>query len=185
MNHPWQKIQPEFCIIQSPVLYEVSFDKTGCSENKSIAQYLLLVNEAEAAVLVLPPPAHSEQQQTGSSGEFVYFSIQFLISTTDFVALSQFTGYVIFICALILAGVESEDQFLLSSEVLSCFSGDYVEYEVILVTIVSLRSDTTYADSSLAGNRKRARIYKKNIPIFMIRKKTNCVLGYSIMRILQ
>ena len=34
----------------------------GYSENKSTAQYLLLVNEAQAAVLVPRPPADSKQQ---------------------------------------------------------------------------------------------------------------------------
>ena len=49
----------------------------GHSEDKSIAQHLLLVNEAEAAVLVLRPPADSKQQQTGSSGEFVFVNLLF------------------------------------------------------------------------------------------------------------
>ena len=46
-----------------------------------------------------------------------------LITTTDFVALYKFTGYVVFIITLFLAGAESENQCLLNSEVLSYFSG--------------------------------------------------------------
>ena len=42
----------------------------GYSENKSIAQYFLLVNEAQVAVLVPRPPADLKQL-TESSGEFV------------------------------------------------------------------------------------------------------------------
>ena len=60
-----------------------------------------------------------------SAGPISHNSVQLLIITTDFVALFQFTGYllVVFICALFLAGVESGDQFFLNSEVLSYFSG--------------------------------------------------------------
>ena len=49
--------------------------------------------------------------------------IHLSIITTYFVELYQFTGYVVFITTSFLAGVESGDQCLLSSEVLSCFSG--------------------------------------------------------------
>ena len=51
-------------------------------------------------------------------GPISYNGIQLLIITTHFVALSQFTGYVVGICALFLTGVESGDQVLLNSEVL-------------------------------------------------------------------
>ena len=56
-------------------------------------------------------------------GPISHNSIQLLIATTNFVALSYFTGYVFVIYALLPAGVESGDQFFLDSEVLSCFSG--------------------------------------------------------------
>ena len=40
-------------------------------------QYLLLVNEGRAAVLVPQPSADSKQKQTGSSGEFVSVNLWF------------------------------------------------------------------------------------------------------------
>ena len=58
-----------------------------------------------------------------SAGPISHNSIHLLIITTDFVALYWFTGYVVFIITLFLAGVESRDQWLLNSKVLSCFSG--------------------------------------------------------------
>ena len=48
--------------------------KTCYFETKSIAQYVLLVNKAQAHVLVPPP---SKQQQTGSRGEFEFVNLQF------------------------------------------------------------------------------------------------------------
>ena len=58
-----------------------------------------------------------------SAGPIPHNSIHLLIITTDFVALYWFTGYVVFIITSFLAGVESADQCLFSSKVLSCFSG--------------------------------------------------------------
>ena len=58
-----------------------------------------------------------------SAGPIPHNSIHLLIITTDFVALYRFTGYVVFIITSFLAGVESGDQCLLNSNVLSCFSG--------------------------------------------------------------
>ena len=58
-----------------------------------------------------------------SVGPIPHNSIHLLIITTDFVALYLFTGYVVFIITSFLAGVESGDQCLLNSKVLSCFSG--------------------------------------------------------------
>ena len=57
-----------------------------------------------------------------SASPIPHNNIHLLIITTDFVALYLFTGYVVFITS-ILAGVESGDQCLLNSKVLSCFSG--------------------------------------------------------------
>ena len=58
-----------------------------------------------------------------SAGQIPHNSIHLLIITTDFVTFTDFTGYVVFIITSFLAGVESADQCLLNSEVLSCFSG--------------------------------------------------------------
>ena len=55
-----------------------------------------------------------------SSGPICQNSIRLLIITTDFVALYQ---YVVFIITSFLAGVDSGEQCLLNSTVLSCFSG--------------------------------------------------------------
>ena len=57
-----------------------------------------------------------------SAGPIPHNSIHLLIITADFVALYRFTGYVLFIITSFLAGVESADQCLLNSKVLSCFS---------------------------------------------------------------
>ena len=58
-----------------------------------------------------------------SAGPISHNSIHLLIITTDFVALYRFTGYIVFIITSFLASVESGDQCLLNSKVLSCFSG--------------------------------------------------------------
>ena len=58
-----------------------------------------------------------------SAGLIPHNSIHLLIITTDFVALYLFYWYVVFIITSFLAGVESADQSLLNSKVLSCFSG--------------------------------------------------------------
>ena len=50
-------------------------------------------------------------------------SIHLLKITTDFVILSLFTGYVVFIITSFLAGVESGDQCLLNSEFCPAFLG--------------------------------------------------------------
>ena len=55
-----------------------------------------------------------------SAGPIPHNSIHLLIITADFV---DFTGYVLFISTSFLAGVESTDQCLFNSKVLSCFSG--------------------------------------------------------------
>ena len=61
----------------SPITLTVNMkaDMYRVFRNKSIAQYLLLVNEAQAAVLVPQAPADSKQQQTRSSGEFVFLHL--------------------------------------------------------------------------------------------------------------
>ena len=66
-----------------------------------------------------------------SVGPISHNSIHLLIITKDSVALSWFTGYVVFIITSFLAGVESGDQCLLNSELLSCFSGGHVEYKIV------------------------------------------------------
>ena len=58
-----------------------------------------------------------------SAGPIPHNSINLLIITADFVALYRFTGYVLFIITSFLASVESADQCLLNSKVLSCFYG--------------------------------------------------------------
>ena len=60
--------------------------------------------------------------------------IHLLIITEDFVALSPI--YVVFIITSFLAGVESGNQCLLNSEVLSCFSG----------VILSIRSSLLFSE---------------------------------------
>ena len=58
-----------------------------------------------------------------STGPIPHNSLHLLIITTDFAHFTDFTGYVVFIITSFLAGVESADQCLLNSKVLSCFSG--------------------------------------------------------------
>ena len=58
-----------------------------------------------------------------SAGPIPHNSIHLLIITTDLGHFTDFTGYVVFIITSFLAGVESADQCLLNSKVLSCFSG--------------------------------------------------------------
>ena len=65
----------------------------------------------------------AEHKAVLSVGPISHNNIHLLIITTDFVALYRFTGYVVFIITSFLVGVESGDQRLLNSEVLSCFSG--------------------------------------------------------------
>ena len=50
-----------------------------------------------------------------------YLDLTFIIESNN--RLTDFTGYVLFIITSFLAGVESTDQCLLNSKVLSCFSG--------------------------------------------------------------
>ena len=42
----------------------------GCSENKSVVQYLLLVNEAQAAVVVPRPPADLQDLKTTTNWKY-------------------------------------------------------------------------------------------------------------------
>ena len=60
-----------------------------------------------------------------SAGPIPHNSIHLLIITADFVALYRFYWICpfLFIITSFLAGVESADQCLLNSKVLSCFSG--------------------------------------------------------------
>ena len=58
-----------------------------------------------------------------SAGPIPHNSIHLLIITADFVALYQFYWICPFIITSFLAGVESADQCLLNSKVLSCFPG--------------------------------------------------------------
>ena len=55
-----------------------------------------------------------------SAGPIPHNSIHLLQILSHF---TDFTGYVIFIITSFLAGVESADQCLLNSKILSCFSG--------------------------------------------------------------
>ena len=57
------------------------------------------------------------------AGPIPHNSIHLLIITADFVALHRFYWYALFIITSFLASVESADQCLLNSKVLSCFSG--------------------------------------------------------------
>ena len=66
-----------------------------------------------------------------SAGPIPHNSIHLLIITADFVALYRFTGYVLFIITSFLADVESADQCLLNSKVLSCFSGVIMRYKIV------------------------------------------------------
>ena len=64
-----------------------------------------------------------------SAGPISHNSMQLLII---------FTGYVVFVITLFLAGIESGDQCLLNSKVLSCFS------EVIVRIVFSVCITTDY-----------------------------------------
>ena len=57
------------------------------------------------------------------AGPIPHNSIHLLIITKILSHFTDFTGYVVFIITSFLAGVESADQCLLNSKVLSCFSG--------------------------------------------------------------
>ena len=58
-----------------------------------------------------------------SAGPISHNSIHLLMITADFVShFTDFTGNVLFIITSFLVGVESADQCLLNSKVLSCFS---------------------------------------------------------------
>ena len=52
---------------------------------------------------------------------------------------TDFTGYVLFIITSFLAGVESADQCLLNSKVLSCFSGVIMSIRSIVFSITLLK----------------------------------------------
>ena len=52
---------------------------------------------------------------------------------------TDFTGYVLFIITSFLAGVESTDQCLLNSKVLSCFSGVIMSIRLFFLLQQSLR----------------------------------------------
>ena len=58
-----------------------------------------------------------------SAGPIPHNSIHLLIILQILSHFTYFTGYVLFIITSFLAGVESTDQCLLNSKVLSCFSG--------------------------------------------------------------
>ena len=58
-----------------------------------------------------------------SAGPIPHNSIHLLIITADLSHFTDFTGYVLFIITSFHASVESTDQCLLNSKVLSCFSG--------------------------------------------------------------
>ena len=64
-----------------------------------------------------------------SAGPIRHNSIHLLIITADFVAFTDFTGYVVFIITSFLAGVESADQCLLSSKFYPFFWG-HNEYKM-------------------------------------------------------
>ena len=76
------------------------------------------------------------------------YSIQFLITayiiTEDFVALSLFTGYVVFIITSSLASAESGYQRLLSCKVLSCLSGVMLSIRspLLFSYVMWIKSDT-------------------------------------------
>ena len=54
---------------------------------------------------------------------FKLYVIREIVNYLLIIHLLYFTGYVLFIITSFLAGVESTDQCLLNSKVLSCFSG--------------------------------------------------------------
>ena len=56
---------------------------------------------------------------------------------------TDFTGYVLFIITSFLAGVESTDQCLLNSKVLSCFSGVIMSIRSFFLYALNLIYDTT------------------------------------------
>ena len=58
-----------------------------------------------------------------SAAQISHKSMHLLIIITDFVALNKFTLYVAFIITSFLVSVESGDQCLFNSEILSCSSG--------------------------------------------------------------
>ena len=71
---------------------------------------------------------------------------------------TDFTGYVLFIITSFLAGVESTDQCLLNSEVLSCFSG----------VIMSIRSFFLF--SYVPQPRNALQQYQMHILYYLIRQ---------------
>ena len=62
-------------LFSSAIDMHVTCARNRVFRDKSIAQYLLRINEAQAAVLLPRPPADSQQQQTLSSGEFVFMDL--------------------------------------------------------------------------------------------------------------
>ena len=87
-----------------------------------------------------------------SAGLIPHSSIHLVIITTDFVGLSDFTGYVVFIITSFLAGVESADQCWLSSKVLSCFSGVIMSVRSFLSNLVyTIHTKICYGAISLAN----------------------------------
>ena len=68
----------------------------------------------------------------------------------------NFTGYVLFIITSFLAGVESTDQCLLNSKVLSCFSGVIMSIRSLLLfadysdVIKAMDPDATYTISNIS-----------------------------------
>ena len=76
-----------------------------------------------------------------SAGPIPHNSIHLLIITADFVALYRFYWICPFIITSFLAGVESTDQCLLNSKVLSCFSGVIMSirsFFLLMINILSL-----------------------------------------------
>ena len=66
-----------------------------------------------------------------SAGPIPHNSIHLLIITADFVALTDFTGYVLFIITSFLAGVESTDQCLLNFKIFILFFWGHNEYKIV------------------------------------------------------
>ena len=67
-----------------------------------------------------------------SAGPIPHNSIHLFIITAVLSHFTDFTGYVLFIITSFLAGVESTDQCLLNSKVLSCFSGVIIVFSIFL-----------------------------------------------------
>ena len=77
-----------------------------------------------------------------------------IIITTDFAALYKFTGCVVLTITSFLAGVESGDQCLLNSEVLSCFSGIIMSVRSFSLFVTELSLEASLQSKDLLHGAK-------------------------------